>query len=76
MKGQEMEQFPPIHTFELIMQINHKKNTVRRDLLGRNLMPLIPHSACPGKGLLLPARVRSLGTGGSPESFLHLDDAK
>lgn len=26
MKGQEMEQFPPIHTFELIMQISHKKD--------------------------------------------------
>lgn len=75
MKGQEMERFPPIHTFELIMQIT-KKITVRRDLLGRNLMPLIPHAACPGKGLLFPARALSLGTGGSPESRLHLDDAK
>lgn len=71
-----MEQFPPIYTFELIMQINHKKTTVRRDLLGRNLMPLIPHAACPGKELLFPARALSLGTGGSPESHLHLDDAK
>lgn len=71
-----MEQFPPIHTFELFMQINHKKTTVRRDLLGRNLMPLIPHAACPGKGLPLPARALSLGIGGSPKSHLHLDNAK
>lgn len=71
-----MEQFSPIYTFELIMQINHKKITVRRDLLGRNLMLLIPHTACPGKGLLFPARALSLGTGGSPEAHLHLDDAK
>lgn len=76
MKGQETELFPSIHTFEPIMQINHEKFTVRRDLLERNLMLLIPRVACPRKGLLFPARALSLGTGGSLESHLHLDDAK
>lgn len=30
MKGQEIEQFPPIHTFELFMQINHKKKHCKK----------------------------------------------